>query len=102
MAKYLSAELHSNGETVAFATPEDAKRLRDNFTAHYFKNAGGTKEYGVTANASTYVVLTIDQTATPLAPKPNCDNYGSCLESVSDSSSTSALASDTASESTSV
>lgn len=80
MAKYTQAVLHSNGETQTFSTPEDAKNLRSQFKANYFKSSDGTTEYGVTSNASTYVVLTIDTTATPLAPKPNCDNYGKCPE----------------------
>lgn len=78
MTKYLKAELHANGEKQEFATPEDAKRLRAAFDANYFKSADGNTEYGVTANASTFAVFTIDKTNTPLAPKPNCDNYGQC------------------------
>lgn len=76
MTKYTKGTLHANGETQEFATAEDAKRLRAAFKAAYFKSSDGTVEYGVTADASTFVVLTIDTTATPLAPKPNCDNYG--------------------------
>lgn len=78
MTKYLKATLHSNGETKEFATPEDAKRLRTAFKADYFLSQDGTKEYGVTAHASTFIELEVDTTATPLAPKPNCDNYGEC------------------------
>ncbi|MDG4968258.1 MucBP domain-containing protein [Lactococcus lactis] len=80
MTKYTKATLHANGETQEFATAEDAKRLRAAFKAAYFKSSDGTVEYGVTADASTFVVLTIDTTATPLAPKPNCDNYGDCAD----------------------
>lgn len=80
MTKYTKATLHANGETQEFATAEDAKRLRAAFKAAYFKSSDGTAEYGVTADASTFVVLTIDTTATPLAPKPNCDNYGDCAD----------------------
>ena len=83
MTKYTKATLHANGEKQEFATAEDAKRLRAAFKAAYFKSSDGTVEYGVTADASTFVVLTIDTTDTPLAPKPNCDNYGQsdCLPS---------------------
>ncbi|WP_162551447.1 Ig-like domain-containing protein [Lactococcus lactis] len=80
MTKYTKATLHANGEKQEFATAEDAKRLRAAFKAAYFKSSDGTVEYGVTADASTFVVLTIDTTATPLAPKPNCDNYGECAD----------------------
>lgn len=76
MTKYLKAVLHANGETQEFSTPEDAKRFRAAFDATYFKSADGTTEYGVTARASAFAVLTVDTTATPLADKPNCDNYG--------------------------
>lgn len=76
MTKYLKAVLHANGEKQEFTTPEDAKRFRAAFNANYFKSADGTIEYGVTAGASSFAVLTIDKTATPLADKPNCDNYG--------------------------
>lgn len=80
MTKYTKGTLHANGEKQEFATAEDAKRLRAAFKAAYFKSSDGTVEYGVTADASTFVVLTIDTTATPLAPKPNCDNYGNCAD----------------------
>lgn len=76
MTKYLKAVLHANGETQEFSTPEDAKRFRAAFDATYFKSADGATEYGVTARASAFAVLTVDTTATPLADKPNCDNYG--------------------------
>lgn len=76
MTKYTKATLHANGEKQEFATAEDAKRLRAAFKAAYFKSSDGTVEYGVTADASTFVVLTIDTSAISLAPKPNCDNYG--------------------------
>lgn len=78
MTKYTKATLHANGEKQEFPNAEDAKRLRAAFKAAYFKSSDGTVEYGVTADASTFVVLTIDTTATPLAPKPNCDNYCGC------------------------
>lgn len=76
MTKYLKAVLHANGETQEFSTPEDAKRFRAAFDATYFKSADGATEYGVTVRASAFAVLTVDTTATPLADKPNCDNYG--------------------------
>lgn len=78
MTKYTKATLHANGETQDFSTAEDARRLRAAFKANYFKSSDGTVEYGVTSEASTFVVLTIDQTAVKLADKPNCDNYGNC------------------------
>jgi len=46
----------------------------------FFKSTDGTKEYGFSNIASMFAVLTIDTTATPLASKPNCDNYGKCPE----------------------
>jgi hypothetical protein len=76
LTKYLKAVLHANGETQEFSTPEDAKHFRAAFDATYFKSADGATEYGVTARASAFAVLTVDTTATPLADKPNCDNYG--------------------------
>lgn len=78
MTKYLKAVLHANGETQEFSTPEDAKRFRAAFDANFFKSDDGATEYGVTARASTFAVLDIDTTATPLADKPNCDNFDSC------------------------
>ncbi|OJG76523.1 hypothetical protein RV10_GL003660 [Enterococcus pallens] len=47
---------------------------------NFFVSSDGTKEFGVTNRSSQFVELTIDPTATPLAPKPNCDNYGHCPE----------------------
>lgn len=85
MTKYNKATLHANGETKEFSNAEDAKRLRAAFHANYFLNHDGTKEFGVTADASTFVELDVDTTATPLAPKPQCDNYGQCSEAVSES-----------------
>lgn len=84
MAKYTQGELHSNGETVTFATPEDAKNLRAQMKRdgmYFFITNDGSKEVGVTTRSSQFVELTIDTTATPLADKPNCDNYGACPES---------------------
>ncbi|MFB8449009.1 hypothetical protein ACFC3Z_07935 [Enterococcus thailandicus] len=81
MAKYTQAVLHANGETMTLSTPENAKALRaslKNDGMNFFVTSDGAKEIGVTTRSSQFVELTIDQTATPLAPKPNCDNYGQC------------------------
>lgn len=83
MAKYTQAVLHSNGETVTLTTPEDAKNLRALLKRDgmdFFISKDGLKEFGVTTRSSQFVELTIDTTATPLADKPNCDNYGTCPE----------------------
>ena len=99
MTKYIKATLHANGETKEFSNAEDAKRLRAAFNANYFFNHDRTKEFGVTADASTFIELDVDTTATPLAPKPQCDNYGQCSESQSQSVSESQSQSDSNSES---
>ncbi|MGM0341680.1 hypothetical protein [Enterococcus sp. AZ007] len=81
MAKYTQAVLHSNGESVTFLSHEDAKNLRALLKRNgmeFFFAEDGAKEIGVTARSSQFVELTVDQTATPLAEKPNCDNYGDC------------------------
>lgn len=81
MAKYTQAVLHSNGETVTFTTPGDAKNLRALLKKDgmdFFVSSDGTKEFGVTNRTSQFVELTIDPAATPLADKPNCDNYDQC------------------------
>lgn len=75
MTEYTKATLHANGEKQEFTTPADAKRLRAAFNAAYFKTSDGTKEFGVTADASTFVELTV-ATPAPLGPKPSCDNWG--------------------------
>lgn len=78
MAKYTKGELHANGETLAFTTPEETKSFRLASDMKFFKSTDGTKEYGFSNIASMFAVLTIDTTALPLADKPNCDNYGDC------------------------
>lgn len=85
MAKYTQAVLHANGETVTLATPADAKNLRALMKSdgmNFFTTSDGAKEIGVTTRSSQFVELTIDQATTPLAPKPNCDNYGDCSSPV--------------------
>lgn len=77
MAKYLSGELHSNGETVALDNPADAKALRAAFVGKWFKTSDGATEYGISTEASQFVKLTIDTTPITLT-KPNCDNYDDC------------------------
>ncbi len=80
MAKYTTGELHANGETLSLDSHEDVKNFRSMSGMKFFKSSDGTKEFGFSDNASMFAVLTIDQSATPLAPKPNCDNYGTCPE----------------------
>lgn len=80
MAKYTQGELHANGETLTFTTPEETKSFRLASDMKFIKSTDGTKEYGFSNIASMFAVLTIDTTATPLASKPNCDNYGKCPE----------------------
>ena len=93
MAKYVSGELHANGETVAFSTPEDAKALRANFHgANWFTTSDGTTEYGVSGVSSTFVKLTIDTSPLDFT-KPNCDNYNDCL-TASDTTETDGSASE--------
>lgn len=75
MVKYVSGELHANGETVTITNPEDVKALRANFNARYFKTSDGSTEYGVISEASAFVKLTIDTKTDLLADKPTCDNY---------------------------
>lgn len=58
-------------------TPADAAALKANFQGNFFTLADGATEYGVSEDASQFVVLTIDTTAVTLT-KPNCDNYDDC------------------------
>lgn len=78
MTKYTNGELHANGETLTFATPEETRSFRLASDMKFFKSTDGTKEYGFSDVASMFAVLTIDTTAVVLADKPNCDNYGQC------------------------
>lgn len=80
MAKYTKGELHANGETLTFTTPEEARSFRLASGMKFFKSTDGTKEFGFSDEASMFAVLTIDTTAVQLADKPNCDNYGKCPE----------------------
>lgn len=89
---YLSAELHANGETVSFDTAKDAMSLYKAFRGNSVVLADHSKEYLVNNQASEFAVFTIDQTATPLADKPNCNNIDDCpsdSSSVSESNSNS-------------
>ena len=66
---------------MTFSSPEDAKNLKASMKNNgmvFFPSSDGAKEFGVTVRSSQFVELTVDQTATPLAEKPNCDNYGKC------------------------
>ena len=78
MAKYIQGELHANGETLTFATPEETKSFRLASGMKFIRSTDGTKEFGFSDRASMFAVLTIDTTAVTLADKPNCDNYGEC------------------------